>query len=330
MCRLFGLMWCGVDPLNFAYLLFVLEIVRIVFQRFPRLDERPFSKTWWYLLHLAELKTGPRRGRALFSLDHLWSLAIEEQFYLVWPAVLWLLPRKRLPWATLGFAAVALGARLYFGSHGTSPEALYRVTPTHMDGLAMGAFACAALRDFRWRLHRWVKPVFVFGALAFVVLAVRSAGWSDALLRTAGVTFLAIACACIVFRAATAGGGLAYRVFSRSWLRSCGKYSYGMYVWHASMFAFTSTNTARVAMGAGTKFEVPVSSGPRGVRPRGSADLLDLSGTAVPPLETASLSGPTDPRDILGRARGDPISMSRIVRNHTGAMPAGSGRVGLP
>ena len=271
--QLFGMMWAGVDlffvlsgflitgilldssgspnyfrifyirrilrifPLYFAYLFFILAIVRILFQHFLRLDEWPSSKTWWYFLYLQNWKPG--HGADDRYLDHLWSLAIEEQFYLIWPAVLWLLSRKRLPWATLGLAGVALGARLYFGSHGTGAEALYRLTPTHMDGLAIGAFACAAVRQFRWRLDPWVKPVFMCSALVFVVLAAKSPVWSDPWLRTAGVTSLAIACACVVFRAATAGSGLVHCVFSVSWLRSCGKYSYGMYVWHASMFSFT-------------------------------------------------------------------------------------------
>src|SRR6185436_4559473 len=98
----------------------------------PRLvDEAP-----WYLAFASNVRDClPHHveGPAL----NLWSIAVEEQFYLVWPLLVLLIAPRR--WLGV-FAAVALAAplfRLFF--HHVSPDAVVRLTPCRMDMLALGA-----------------------------------------------------------------------------------------------------------------------------------------------------------------------------------------------
>ena len=72
------------------------------------------------------------------SFRHTWSLAIEEQFYLVWPALLWLVGRQKLPLASLALLGLAVSTRTF----GINPWILV----THCDGLAMGALLAAWLQ----------------------------------------------------------------------------------------------------------------------------------------------------------------------------------------
>ena len=94
-------------------------------------------------------------------LDHLWSLAIEEQFYLVWPFVLlagiWIFrKRKRMALVTIGLAALSLGAMALLYQPGTDPTRVYEGTDTRAFGLLIGA-ALAMVWPTRM-LEKGVRP----------------------------------------------------------------------------------------------------------------------------------------------------------------------------
>jgi peptidoglycan/LPS O-acetylase OafA/YrhL len=161
---------------------------------------------------------------------------------MVWPAAIFLVPRRYLKWLCLAVAAAALGARFYMGSHGFDSEAVYRMTPGRMDTLALGAFVAVGVRDFRGALERWSNGVLMLSTLAFLAVwsVNRSPVWSDLAMRTAGASLIAIVYACVVFRAATLRSGRIHSLLSSRLLRQCGKYSYAMYVLHSAPFHLTA------------------------------------------------------------------------------------------
>ena len=226
-------------PLYFAYLFLILVAARWGWRWYSGVDVWRSTNPGWYFTYLLNWKWD--HGYNDLFLGHLWSLAIEEQFYLVWPAVVWLVPRRKLQWLCLAVPLGSLGVRWYLGSHGYDSESIYRMTPCRMDCLALGALMALGLRDFRGPLELWLRrtrPVVVAAFVAAVALSPHPV-WSDAPMRIAGALAIAALFANLVFHAATAPGGAIGRICSWRVLRACGKYSYAMYVLHSAPYHLT-------------------------------------------------------------------------------------------
>ena len=164
----------------------------------------------------------PLRGSTV-ALGHLWSLAEEEQFYLVWPAVLLLLARARRPARWIIAAVVALVAyRIGLQLAGASHDRLYLGPDTHSDGLLLGS-ALAFVRVQRVPERLVQCAVIVAGAC----LAVRPqfAQW-DAY----GLPVFEAAAA-VILVGATCETQLA-KLLSAGWIRWFGRISYSLYLWH--------------------------------------------------------------------------------------------------
>ncbi len=170
------------------------------------------------------------------DLEHFWSLAVEEQFYLFWPLLVFLVRRRdRLLMLALGLSAAALLLRIALYVHGVSPLTIMMVTPCRMDTLLLGGAAALALRgNVQWVPRRWLLPVATASAAVLVCLALinvhhdlRNAFFG----ATFGYTILAVGCVALLLSAITPGS-IAHRLFDTAWLRSLGKYSYGIYVLH--------------------------------------------------------------------------------------------------
>ena len=158
-------------------------------------------------------------GDTLGALGHTWSLAVEEQFYLVWPLLLVLLPRRWL----LPFLVVAIPVS--FGLRLVSPEGLAAYGPhTNAYSLLAGALLAYAARSGR-RSPAWFW-VPGFGILGLAV-ALPQAGLLDAVWRqpvaVLGASFVVAAIAAVP----THRGPLTWR-----WLVVLGGISYGLYLWH--------------------------------------------------------------------------------------------------
>jgi peptidoglycan/LPS O-acetylase OafA/YrhL len=93
-----------------------------------RVDGLPYFVTFTQNLPYYWSSTAPP---FITAFRHTWSLAIEEQFYLVWPALLWLLGRQKLPTLTLALIGLAVVMR--------SLNVYAWILVTHCDGLALGA-----------------------------------------------------------------------------------------------------------------------------------------------------------------------------------------------
>ena len=172
------------------------------------------------------------------SVGHFWSLAVEEQFYFVWPAMVLLVPESALLWLCMlvPVASTALRSMPVLQEIArTQPEVLYRMTFFRLDGLALGA--CAAVVARNRKLARAAVPVvrrlvvpFSVAALAMMVAAEHSAYYTGRWMSTCGYSVIALLYSSvlllIVLRSAPTD-------FLRSgWLMSFGKYSYGIYVFH--------------------------------------------------------------------------------------------------
>lgn len=173
-----------------------------------------------------------------FDIQHFWSLAVEEQFYFLWPLVISLVQdRRKLSYLCLGLMIVSPMLRTWidFYSPIRSPyDFNYVMLPTRMDALLTGGLlailvrsdkAAYWLRYLRW--SSWVWLALMIGMLGIT----HSAHPEDPLMNTVGLSLLALFFASLIAHALVPAG-LISRLFRWSWLRSIGKYSYGMYVYH--------------------------------------------------------------------------------------------------
>lgn len=166
-----------------------------------------------------------------YGTGHFWSLAVEEQFYLVWPLLLYLTPRQHLMKLSLGLFVVASLIRLGAIAGGMSTTAIYTLLPMRMDALLAGAIPAIASVSGRLETLRrpaaWIASIC--GPLAIAVLAIFGPSAASAEVEAVGFPLLSLTFGAIVVLAATSkqpsplsGGPLAF----------LGKYSYGLYVTH--------------------------------------------------------------------------------------------------
>lgn len=176
------------------------------------------------------------------SLFHFWSLAIEEQFYLVWPLIVFFVGRKR--WgvliAALSGCAVALLLRCVLASQDSSVRT-YLVTHTgtltRMDTLLIGAILAVLYRRPVWSLVVTISP-WIFVALSSLLIVTIVWHGDDSpssanFFWKQGPRYdvLAFAFASLMVWAMTPESPV-QRLFSGRTLRFLGKYSYGLYILH--------------------------------------------------------------------------------------------------
>ena len=225
-------------PVYYVLLVFAFLVVPLV-----RPDatwiEGPRADQLWYWLYLSNWR--PLLDHPPGAMSHLLSLAVEEQFYLVWPLVV-LLAGRRFPWV-VGFVLLASPAsRLAMLAAGWELESLYYFTNSRADSLAVGALLALAARRERWwtlglRAAPYLLGVTSVGLIA-IVLATRGFVQENALVLVVGQTLIAIWFAVLMqlsLRPAGSWQSRMARELERPWLRAFGKYSYAIYVFHVPL-----------------------------------------------------------------------------------------------
>ena len=200
----------------------------------------------WHLIALARDYWGAVTEASVFN--HLWSLAIEEQFYLVWPVIVLITLRRRAPVAWLAvttgvLAAASLAVTLVLARSDQAAR-IYFGTDTRAFALLVGALAALPpvfAATVRWaRQHpRAADAAAVVLVVCLAVLWWRGGAWLDMLLHGGLALHSLLAAAAVLLMAAitTANRPLAPRRGIVSWcstppLRWLGARSYGWYLWH--------------------------------------------------------------------------------------------------
>jgi peptidoglycan/LPS O-acetylase OafA/YrhL len=171
-----------------------------------------------------------------------WSLAVEEQFYLVWPLLVLFLSTRRFVLATTFTLLGSLLLRYVMAAHDASPLVLYTITPTRLDGLAAGALIAIAVRSnigaqLLAGIARWMLASGL-AAITTTTIAVRSFNYDDLAVATVGYTALTFAAAGLVLLlvAERSADNIVRRSMRQPSLVSVGFYSYAIYLYHPIVY----------------------------------------------------------------------------------------------
>ena len=194
---------------------------------------------WTYLQNWIYTFQSPGQTNAL---NHLWSLAVEEQFYLLWPLAVLIIrkPGYLLLFISLVLVAV-LGLRLLVWINQISDLAYFNLyTFTRIDGLCIGCMI-ALLQRVKSNFLEKNKAIIVlcFAGLNFGFFFVnRRYQFSFPYLAFAGYTTFAMMFGLLVNEAVTRQSKLINLLFNNPLLKFFGKISYGFYVFHWPVYLF--------------------------------------------------------------------------------------------
>jgi len=186
------------------------------------------------------------------TLGPTWTLAVEEQFYLVWPLLLLVMLRfwklRTTAFATVALAAAFVLNRFLLVNAGEPLDRIYNGPDTRADELLIGcalALLFTAVRQGS-RLHnallsvsRWAAPLAGTALLAalFLLKEPDAPGTWFNVFWTVGPTALALLSAVLVGSLVLQPAGFLSRILSHPWLARPGRdLSYGMYLWHLPVY----------------------------------------------------------------------------------------------
>jgi peptidoglycan/LPS O-acetylase OafA/YrhL len=193
----------------------------------------------WFLFYVQNWMTlFGHGGSAWNGVSHLWSLAVEEQFYLLWPLLVWLTPRAAIGRLCLFTVVVGVVTKLVLWWTGASWMEIYGLSCCRIDALAFGAWIATLSPEQSWF---WNRPLRLAGSLGAIALAALTLGGANLRLAPIYVVIGTIA-------SMLAFGSVVFAIHSQSLSRRVqrmlgahsliwlGRYSYGIYLLHFPVY----------------------------------------------------------------------------------------------
>jgi peptidoglycan/LPS O-acetylase OafA/YrhL len=221
-------------PLYYSVLVVGLFIAPALFgERWDRFMGDTWPKQawlWGYALNIA-VTLGVMRDSGMFG--PLWSLAVEEQYYLCWPLIVKVTSRRALGGVCVMLIAGSLAFRAAWLALGFGWTGAYHFTLARLDSLAVGGGIALLMQNAAWRrrLDRWAGAGLALGVAALVAVFLSFPGFlpSEPFIVMFGHSVLAFTFGCLVVIAIR---NPAPRWMCQPWLMALGTWSYSIYVWH--------------------------------------------------------------------------------------------------
>ena len=217
------------------YALLIADFFVSRWENFP--GDIQWRTTWHAVLFLNNWNIVNNFGEAQNDLGHLWSLGIEEQFYLIWPLTIWLLAKLKIPSKMmipliLFASLVVMVHRTSLWNDGTSWIILYIRTDTRLDSLLIGAMFAYVYRHFQVpsKILNSVATLSFLGLVYIKYVLDKSP-----FIFEMGWTIIALLAGFIILSVAE-GVFFIQKVFTWRPLTMIGKVSYGLYLWHMPIF----------------------------------------------------------------------------------------------
>lgn len=191
-----------------------------------------FNDVIYYLTYTQNIRFALHGWGITDILNHFWSLAIEEQFYMIWPLIIMFSKKNKIILISTLLIVIALFTRNFFPERPFS----YVFTLARIDSLAIGSLASILIRRNIVFLNKYLFTIFMFSltVLFSIVVFTRSVDLSNIHFIRYGYTLFSVLFASIIIFTFDSKqiGKFTSRFFENGFLRFLGKYSYGIYVYH--------------------------------------------------------------------------------------------------
>lgn len=208
----------------------------------------PVSQFFYYAFYLQSF-TIPLDVEPFFCnnmLDHTWSLSVEEIFYLIWPAVVYVINRRNLIWLSVLLCLASLAykiAQIYIGTEGLALMSLPGSIECLMAGVLLSIYRDASRPAFRSVHKRGIALLFLLVSVLIVIHYLqldRRLLFFCKILLSFSVSWLSFF---VILYFASSPGSLSSvnRAFSNRRLVYVGKISYGLYLYHFPVYMFVAS-----------------------------------------------------------------------------------------
>jgi peptidoglycan/LPS O-acetylase OafA/YrhL len=198
----------------------------------PALQTLSSYQGWYWAYGVNIFVVWFAKGVDLFQTIYLWSLSVEEHFYILWPWFVLRASQRTVQRVCVAAIAIAIGLRLCITLMGWSWMAAYYMMPTRMDAIAVGALMATLARDEAGSalLRRAWRPALAIGAaIIFLIIATHfHYDFDDPIVVVVGYFANAMVSGAIIVGVLEGRFG----IFRWTWLQKAGVVSYGAYVYH--------------------------------------------------------------------------------------------------
>jgi peptidoglycan/LPS O-acetylase OafA/YrhL len=218
---------------------------------------------WTYPLYLQNFSMAAAEAWGGHWLAMTWSLAVEEQFYLLAPLLIWLLPAAHVRWVLVNLIALSPLIRLLAAIAYHNPLGPYVLLPCRWDGLLLGMLAAFELQDPRkvaWmkRNEALVLQSAVLGVAVLIAFSLLGITRYTLAMTTLGHTLIALAATSVLLAALYSDCAPLRAVFRNPLLCATGRMSYGIYLIHMAVLGLAFLATTGSSPSAATLADLAI------------------------------------------------------------------------